>query len=92
MDFLTYIAENVLYLIPALIFIGWCIKQIPKVPNWTIPFVLIFLGVAAAGFILGWTVDSAVQGVLCAGAAVLGNQAVKQAGNAVRTEETEGEA
>ena len=84
MDFMSYIVENVLYLIPALIFIGWCIKQIPQVPNWVIPFALIFLGVAAAGFILGWTVDSVVQGILCAGAAVLGNQAAKQAGYAIQ--------
>ena len=85
MDFLNYIVENVLYLIPCLVFIGWCIKQIPGIPNWIIPFALIVLGVIASGFILGWTADGVIQGVLCAGAAVLSNQAVKQVGNATST-------
>lgn len=87
MEFLDYIVENVLYLIPALVFVGWCIKQIPGIPNWVIPFALIVLGIVAAGFILGWTVDGVVQGVLCAGAAVLSNQALKQALNATKGEE-----
>lgn len=73
-----FIAENVLYLVPALVFIGWCIKQIPHIPNWLIPFALVVLGIIGAGFILGWTVDSVVQGVLVAAGAVLSNQMLKQ--------------
>lgn len=83
MDFINYLTEQVLYLVPALIFLGWCLKQIPGIPNWSIPFVLILCGCIAANAILGWSIESSIQGILCAGAAVLGNQAVKQITNAL---------
>jgi hypothetical protein len=48
------------------------------VQDWTIPWVLLAVGILAALGIIGFTVDAAIQGVLVAGAAVLGHQLVKQ--------------
>lgn len=80
---MEYILENVLYLVPALIVVGKIIKEINGVPNWLIPFALLVLSVVATNLILGWGIEATVQGVLVAGAAVFGNQAWKQGGEAV---------
>ena len=83
MDLLNYIVENALVLIPALWVIGAIIKKIPNAPDWIIPFVLLGLAVAGAIGLLGFSVDSIIQGVLVAGAAVFGNQIIKQGNEAI---------
>ncbi|HBT64562.1 MAG TPA: holin, partial [Ruminococcaceae bacterium] len=78
MELLNYITENALLLIPALVIVGMIIKQIEVIPNKFIPLLLLVVGVAGTLTLLGVTVDSIVQGVLVTGAAVYGNQIVKQ--------------
>ena len=78
MDFLSYITENALILIPVLVVIGQIIKNIQLIDNKWIPLILLPLGVAGAMALGGWTVDAAIQGMLVAGAAVYSNQIVKQ--------------
>lgn len=78
MDFLSYITENALILIPVLVVIGQIIKNIQLIDNKWIPLILLPLGVAGAMALGGWTVDAAIQGVLVTGAAVYSNQIVKQ--------------
>ncbi len=81
-DVLTFIIEKALILIPALIIIGQIIKNIPNVPNWTIPLALLVPGVIGTMAIVGWDVPGAVQGILVTGAAVYGNQLWKQVSGA----------
>ncbi len=78
MDILNYITENALVLIPVLIIIGQILKNIQKIPDKWIPVILLPLGVVGAMALGGWTFDSAIQGILVTGAAVYGNQIVKQ--------------
>lgn len=78
MDIVTYITENALILIPVLIIIGQIIKSIQKIPDKWIPLILLPIGIVGAMALGSWTVDSAIQGVLVTGAAVYGNQIVKQ--------------
>ena len=78
MEILKYITENALILIPVLLIIGQIIKSIEKIPDKYIPLILLPLGIVGAMALGGWTVDSAVQGILVTGAAVYGNQIVKQ--------------
>ena len=78
MEILTYITENALILIPVLVVIGQIIKNIQKIPDKWIPVILLPLGILGAMALGGWTVTSAIQGVLVTGAAVYGNQLVKQ--------------
>lgn len=78
MEFFNYITENALILIPVLVIVGQIIKGIEKIPDKWIPLILLPLGILGAMALGGWTIDSAVQGVLVAGAAVYGNQIVKQ--------------
>lgn len=78
MDFMTYIIERALILIPALLIVGQMLKSVPKFPDWLIPWALLVLGVVGACLMIGWTVDGVIQGILVAGAAVYGNQLYKQ--------------
>lgn len=78
MEILTYITENALILIPVLLIIGQIIKNIEKIPDKWIPLILLPIGIVGAMALGSWTVDSAIQGVLVTGAAVYGNQIVKQ--------------
>ena len=78
MEIITYITENALILIPVLIIIGRIIKNVQKIPDKWIPVILLPVGILGAMALGGWTVTSAIQGVLVTGAAVYGNQLVKQ--------------
>lgn len=80
MDIIGYIMDNALILIPALIVIGAIIKQVEAIPNKWIPLILLPLGIAGALALGGLSADSVIQGILVTGAAVYGNQLVKQLG------------
>lgn len=78
MDLLKYTVENCLVLIPALNVIGQIVKGIERIDNKFIPLILLVFGVLGSVGILGFSADAVVQGVLVTGAAVYGNQLVKQ--------------
>lgn len=78
MEILSYIVTEALVLIPVLIIIGQILKNIQAIPDKWIPVILLPLGFVGAMALGGWTVDSAIQGILVTGAAVYGNQLVKQ--------------
>ncbi|MGI5907977.1 MAG: phage holin family protein [Christensenellales bacterium] len=66
-------------LIHALAVIGRIIRSVPAVPRWLVPVVLLIPGVLGTMALLGWSVGSAILGVLITGAAVYGNQIWKKA-------------
>lgn len=79
-DFSSFIAENMAIVAAALYVLGMFLKAAPRIPDWAIPFILTVLGIAA-GVTIYWGTDipqGVIQGVLCAGAAVLVNQMIKQ--------------
>lgn len=78
MEILKYITENALILIPALFILGEIIKGIRVIDNKWIPLILLPVGVVGAMALGGWTVDSAIQGVLVTGVTVYGDQIIKQ--------------
>lgn len=80
MEIIGYIVDNALILIPALIVVGAIIKQVEAIPNKWIPLILLPLGIAGALAMGGMSADSVIQGILVTGAAVYGNQLVKQLG------------
>ena len=90
-DYMNYIKPELLVLIPALVFIGYCLKTSTAVKDKLIPALLAVAGVLLAVlYVLATTVitgpqDAAqavftaiIQGVLCAAGAVYANQCVKQ--------------
>lgn len=78
MDFLQYITQNALVLIPVLNILGMLFKGLEKIPDKYIPLILLPFGVAGTLALAGLSADSVVQGILVTGAAVYGNQMVKQ--------------
>ncbi|SDZ63220.1 Phage holin family Hol44, holin superfamily V [Evansella caseinilytica] len=81
MDIINFIMEEALILIPVLMILGKIIKNTPRVKNWTIPYILLVIGVALTSLILGFGIESFIQGVLVTGTAVFGHQLIKQAKN-----------
>ncbi|MDQ0257917.1 putative membrane protein [Evansella vedderi] len=81
MEFVDYVMREALILVPVLMIIGKIIKNTPRVRNWMIPYILLVLGIILAGLIMGFSVESFIQGVLVTGAAVFGHQLFKQGKN-----------
>lgn len=88
MDFLKYISENLLILIPVVYVVGMLIKGTEKIKDKYIPIILacfsVVMSIMYTGFVLeaGFTptsiTEALVQGLLITGAAVLANQVPKQ--------------
>jgi len=85
MDFINYIVDKMLILIPVLYVIGMILKNTPKVFDWLIPWILLVLGVVFAVLIsLNGEIpitDAIIQGILVAGATVFTNQLIIQTKN-----------
>lgn len=74
-----YIIEQALIVIPVLLILGKIIKETPNAKDWLIPYILLVLGVIFTVALLGFNIDAVIQGVLVSGAAVFGNELIKQA-------------
>ena len=78
MEFMDYIVENVLILIPVLYIIGTFLKGLDIIKDKYIPLILMAFSIAFSIAILGLNVDSIIQGILITGTTVLSNQLIKQ--------------
>lgn len=78
MEWMSYITDNALILIPALLVLGQIFKTVKVIPDRFIPLLLLPAGIVGAGLMMGWTIDAIVQGILVTGTAVYGDQLVKQ--------------
>lgn len=78
MEFLNYIVDNALILIPVLYIIGTFLKGLEVVNDKYIPLILMAFSITFSIAILGLNVNSIIQGILITGATVLSNQLIKQ--------------
>lgn len=79
MNIWEFITENRIIVIPALIIIGYFIKVVKVIPDKLIPIILLLLGIIFSLWIeMAFTAEAVVQGIMVAGAAVLGHQIPKQ--------------
>ena len=78
MEFMEYITENALILIPVLYIIGAFLKGLEIINDKYIPLILMAFSIGFSIAILGLEVDSIIQGILITGATVLSNQLIKQ--------------
>ena len=78
MEFMNYIAENALILIPVLYILGSFLKNLENIKDKYIPLVLLTIGIGFSVAIIGFSVDAIIQGILVTGVTVLGNQLIKQ--------------
>lgn len=77
MDFMNYIVDQALILIPVLYIIGNFLKN-SIINNRYIPLTLLVISVILSMLMIGFTVEGFIQGVLVAGAAVFSNEFIKQ--------------
>lgn len=80
-NIIKFVPEQLLILVAALYVIGMFLKKTPKVVDWSIPWILIVLGIGFSISILGVNPTSILQGVICAFCSVGANQLVKQTSN-----------
>lgn len=78
MEFVKFIIENALILVPALYVIGLILKGTEKIADKYIPVVLLVFGVLGAVALLGFNINAVIQGILVTGTAVYTNQLIKQ--------------
>ena len=74
MEFMEYITENALILIPVLYVIGMFLKALEFIKDKYIPCILLVIGIAFSIALIGFNVNAVIQGILVSGATVLGNQ------------------
>ena len=79
MNVWEFILENRVILIPAMVIIGYFVKAVKVIPYKWIPIILLAFGIALSLWIeMAFTAEALVQGIMVAGAAVLGHQIPKQ--------------
>lgn len=73
------IDPRLLIVVAACWVIGGVLKKTPKVPDWSIVYIVLIVAAWLTIGLLGWSVESLIQGILAGAFAVYGHQAVKQA-------------
>lgn len=81
MEIKEFVQERFYALAPALYVLGMLIKSTRTVNDRFIPIILSIVGIVLAIWLIGFTADAIIQGMLCAGLAVWGNQVLKQMGD-----------
>ncbi|BDR81002.1 phage holin family protein [Clostridium tetani] len=77
-NLMDYIVEQALILVPVLYILGMMLKNTEKIKDWTIPWILLIIGILGSIALIGLNANAVIQGILTAGVAVFGNQLVKQ--------------
>jgi len=77
-DILAFIQDNIVVLVPVLWILGTFLKKTPAIPDWTIPWILVALGIGLSIALIGISAEAIIQGVLVAGGAVLTQNLIKQ--------------
>ncbi|OMF54668.1 hypothetical protein BK138_16040 [Paenibacillus rhizosphaerae] len=75
------IDPKLLIVVAACWIIGFVLKQTPKMPDWSIVYAVVVVAVLLTVWMLGWSAESLIQGILSGAFAVFGHQVVKQAKN-----------
>lgn len=78
MEFINYVTENALILIPVLYILGSILKGTSKVEDKYIPVILLPVGIVLSLAIIGLNINAVIQGILVVGATVYTNQLLKQ--------------
>ncbi|WP_410769567.1 phage holin family protein [Fontibacillus sp. BL9] len=75
---LEFITPELFVVVVACWIIGGFLKRTPRIPDWTIVYIVTLVAVIFASLLLGFSVESVIQGILCGAVAVYGNQLIKQ--------------
>lgn len=75
---LEFLNQNYYMMVPALWVIGYGLKHTPKIPDWTILWILLVISISFGSIAFGFSTEGIINGVIAAGVAVLGHQILKQ--------------
>ena len=75
---MEFINAELMAVVVACWIIGYVLKKTPKVPDWSIVYIVTLMAIVFAVLMLGFVITSFIQGILCGAVAVYGNQLVKQ--------------
>ena len=78
---INFVPEQLLILVAALYVIGIFLKRTPKIKDWSIPWILLVLGISFSIPIMGFNATSILQGIICSFGSIATNQLVKQTVN-----------
>lgn len=78
MEFINYITENALILIPVIYIIGMILKGTERIKDKYIPVILLPIGVVLSMALMGVGINAIIQGILVVGVSVYTNQLIKQ--------------
>lgn len=78
---INFVPEQLLILVAALYVIGIFLKRTPEIKDWSIPWILLVLGISFSIPIMGFNATSILQGIICSFGAIATNQLVKQTVN-----------
>ncbi|MFC0271650.1 phage holin family protein [Metabacillus herbersteinensis] len=76
---------QLIIVVPALMILGYALKKTPNVEDWMIIWIILFCGIIASVFTLGFSVNGVANGVIAAGAAITTHQMVKQSLESLNT-------
>lgn len=77
-NLIKFVPEQLLILVAALYVVGMFLKKTPKVTDWSIPWILLILGVGFSISIMGVNASSILQGIIYSFGAIATNQLIKQ--------------
>ena len=78
---IKFIPEKLLILVASLYVIGMFLKKTPKIKDWSIPWILLVLGISFSIPIMGFNATSILQGIICSFGAIATIQLVEQTVN-----------
>lgn len=70
--------QSLILVVPALLIIGYAMKQTPNFPDWMIVWALPVLGLLAGVVSIGFNVEGVSNGLIAGGLAITANQMFKQ--------------
>ncbi|MEK4976273.1 phage holin family protein [Bacillus sp. FSL K6-6540] len=79
------IDPRLLIVVAACWVIGGVLKKTPKVPDWSIVYIVAIVAVWLTIGILGFSVEAVIQGILSGAFAIFGHQAVKQTKEGIKS-------
>ena len=77
-ELIKFVPEQLYILVAGLCVVGVFLKNSPRIKDWTIPWLLTVLGVGFSISLNGFNATSVLQGIICSGVSVYGNQLFKQ--------------
>jgi len=81
------IDPKLLIVVAACWVLGYVLKDTPKVPNWSIVYIVTAAALALTVWLIGWGPEAVIQGVLAGAFAVFGHQIIKQAKERAESDE-----